>query len=142
MSDPSPPAVRHDSPTEVAIAVVEQQGCVLIGQRPPGVPLAGLWEFPGGKLQPGELPAEAAIRECREETGLEVEVTGDYPPQVHVYAHGTVRLHFFHCRPTVPATEVTAPFCWVRRQELARYSFPPANQAILQRLAEGGCGRP
>jgi 8-oxo-dGTP diphosphatase len=58
----------------IAIAVVEQNNCFLIGKRPPGVVLAGYWEFPGGKILDGEEPSACAARECREETGVDVEV--------------------------------------------------------------------
>ena len=74
--------------TLIAIAVVEQDGRFLIGQRPPGVPLAGLWEFPGGKVEPGESPEQAAIRECREEAGIEVTIVGEYPDRMERYSHG------------------------------------------------------
>ena len=63
-----------DSRTLIAIAIVEYDGLFLVGQRPPDVPLAGLWEFPGGKVQAGETPEAAAARECFEETGLTAQV--------------------------------------------------------------------
>ena len=80
-------------PTDIAIAVVEQHGQFLIGQRPADVALGGLWEFPGGKVEPGELPVNAAIRECLEETGLVVRISkliGVYstPHRIILYADG------------------------------------------------------
>lgn len=120
---------------EIAIAVVEHEGCFLIGKRPEGVALAGYWEFPGGKIEAGETPSAAAIRECLEETGLAVEVVGEYPQQVHSYPHGSVRLHFFACRPFDRHAEAHAPFCWVEREELCCYQFPEGNDHLLQLLA-------
>ncbi|MBI3839784.1 MAG: NUDIX domain-containing protein, partial [Planctomycetia bacterium] len=64
----------HARPVEIAVAVVEGDGKFLIGQRETGVPLAGLWEFPGGKVEPGEPAENAAIRECLEETGWLVRI--------------------------------------------------------------------
>src|SRR5947209_11623433 len=84
-------------PTAIAIAVVEHEGRFLIGLRPGGVPLAGLWEFPGGKVEPDELAENAAIRECLEEAGLVARITGEYPQVSHVYEHGALRLRFFAC---------------------------------------------
>src|SRR6187401_2375597 len=98
--------------TDIAIAVVEQEGQFLIGQRPPGVALAGLWEFPGGKVEPGESPAEAARRECREETRLAIDVVGEYPPNVQTYDHAVVELRFFACRPRDATQPPLAPFRW------------------------------
>ena len=62
------------SPTPIAVAVVEHDGRYLVGQRPAHVPLGGFWEFPGGKVERGETPEAAAIRECLEETGLTVHI--------------------------------------------------------------------
>jgi 8-oxo-dGTP diphosphatase len=126
-----------DPPVAVAIAVVEQADHFLIGQRPAGVPLSGMWEFPGGKIRPDELPDVAAVRECREETGLEVVVVRRFEVQQHAYAHGTLLLHFFHCRPMERDAVPAAPFVWVPRTDLVRYSFPAANEPILRRLAVG-----
>lgn len=121
--------------TDIAIAVVEQHGRYLIGLRPAGVPLAGYWEFPGGKVRPGESPPLAAARECREETGLAVEVQGLLGVVDHAYPHGQVRLHFFACKPRLPETTIASRFRWVPASELAQYRFPPANDSLLARLA-------
>ena len=122
-------------PTPIAIAVVEHDGRYLIGQRPPGVPLAGLWEFPGGKIQSGETPEAAAVRECLEETGLSVEPLFQYPMHVHEYDHGRVELHFIACRPLVGNPLAPhPPFCWVVRQSLATYMFPAGNRDLLYQL--------
>jgi 8-oxo-dGTP diphosphatase len=125
--------------TQIAIAVVQRGDQFLIGQRPVGVALAGLWEFPGGKLLPGESPEEGAIRECAEETGLVVkplpkEGTSRYPEQVQEYAHGVVHLHFIACEPVDPLAVPRAPFRWVERSELAEYEFPEGNRFLLAML--------
>ncbi len=122
--------------TEIAIAVVEHDGSCLIGQRPAGTNLAGLWEFPGGKVEPSETAAEAAVRECREEAGIAIVVDHEHSIAEHVYAHGAVRLHFFICRPVDPAAAPSAPYRWVPRSELRRYEFPAANAAIVRELVD------
>jgi 8-oxo-dGTP diphosphatase len=120
---------------KVAIAVVEQNGCFLIGQRPEGVPLAGLWEFPGGKILPGETAEAAAIRECLEETGIRVENVLHLLSVGHEYEHGTVALEFIACRPVDGEHAMpTPPFQWVPRGELEKYEFPAANRHILNQL--------
>lgn len=123
-------------PTPIAIAVVEHNGCFLIGQRPPGVPLAGLWEFPGGKIQPGETPETAAVRECLEETGLAVVPLYRYPEHLHDYDHGEVQLFFVACCLAEQSPhEPSKPFRWAARSELAELSFPDGNAAILRLIA-------
>src|SRR5687768_15540219 len=125
-------------PTPIAIAVVEREGRFLIGQRPPGVPLAGLWEFPGGKLHPGETPEAAAVRECLEETGFAVEPVFRYPDHIEQYEHGAVQLFFIACRGAgASPTEVQPPFRWVRRQELTDFEFPQGNRSLLDLLTTG-----
>lgn len=122
-------------PLEIAIAVVEHEGRYLIGLRPEGAPLAGLWEFAGGKVEPGESPQVAAARECLEETGLAVEVGESFPEVVHQYDHGRLRLHFFRCRPFEPHREPSARFRWVLARDLPRYEFPAANAALTKYLS-------
>jgi 8-oxo-dGTP diphosphatase len=122
--------------TLIAIAVVEQDGKFLIGQRPPDVPLAGLWEFPGGKVEPGESPEQAAIRECREEAGIDIRVVGEYPPQAQQYDHGRVQLLFFRCCPVRTDALPTAPFRWAPRRELKDLDFPEGNRSLLSLLQE------
>jgi 8-oxo-dGTP diphosphatase len=128
--------------SDIAVAVVERDGQFLIGLRPEGAPLAGYWEFPGGKTTPGEAPADAACRECREETGLAVRVVGTYPSAAHDYAHGSVRLTFFACVPHGPVPPLPPRFRWVGRGELVHYRFPPANDSLLRLLAAGAPPEP
>jgi 8-oxo-dGTP diphosphatase len=124
-------------PTAIAIAVVEHEGRFLIGQRPPGVPLAGLWEFPGGKIEPGETAQAAAVRECQEETGLLVEPLFEYPREHHDYEHGSVELHFIACRPIAnTGLQPREPFCWLERADLAEREFPAGNRKLLELLTK------
>ena len=119
-----------------AVALVDADGRVLISKRPEGKQLGGLWEFPGGKVESAESAAEAAVRECREETGLAVEVVSEYRVDEHDYAHDRVELHFFACRPLDPAAEPRSPFCWVARADLPKHEFPEGNRRLLALLAD------
>lgn len=122
-------------PTRIAIAVViDYEDRVLIGRRPEGVPLAGLWEFPGGKIEPGEDAETAARRECLEEAGVIVDVVAEFPSQVEQYAHGAVELNFFECRPLEKSPRPKAPYLFVKREELRRYEFPSGNRRVLDLL--------
>ena len=123
-------------PKRIAVAVVEWEDQFLIGPRPPGVPLAGLWEFPGGKVEAGESPEAAAIRECREETGLDVEIAASYPNNTEAYSHDTVELNFFACRPLDAGQVPREPFRWVPRVELAQLEFPAGNRELLRLLMD------
>lgn len=117
---------------EVALAIVVRDGRVLVARREPGSHLEGLWEFPGGKIEPDEEPREAALRELREETGL---VASDAEPlNVFHYAYPDrdVRLHAFLVRE---ATGDPGRWEWVEAGALAALPMPEANRAILRALA-------
>lgn len=146
MSTPQPSETAR---TEIAIAVVRHQGRVVIGRRSEDGPLAGYWEFPGGKQQAGETTAAAAVRECREETGMTVTVIGTLDVVQHDYEHGRLRLSFHDCRP-VDAGPTDAiydfdavadprePFRWTAVDQLAQYDFPPANASVVKMLMTKG----
>jgi mutator protein MutT len=118
----------------IAVAVVRHEDRFLVGQRPAGAALEGLWEFPGGKVQGHETLEEAATRECLEEAGLDVEVLHAYPSRLHQYDHDRVHLHFFACRPLDPGQTPRAPFRWAPRDQLSRYEFPAGNERLLRYL--------
>jgi len=128
-------------PTPIAIAVVEHEGSFLIGRRPASAALAGLWEFPGGKIEPGESPEAAAVRECLEESGLLVEPQFRYPDRVQHYEHDRVELFFIACR-LAPATQPPPrePFRWVPRANVGQYEFPEGNRELLSLLSLAGRG--
>lgn len=121
-------------PTLIGISVVEHDGQFLVGERDKQSELPGLAEFPGGKVEAGEDPCQTAVRECLEETGLEVDVIGQFPTCLQLYEHGLLELYFFQCRPRQPDQQPAAPFRWVSRQQLAELTFPAANQELLDWL--------
>lgn len=122
----------------IGIAVVEHEGCYLVGIRPPGASLAGFAEFPGGKCEPGEEPAAAAVRECLEETGLRVETLELLTRRRYDYAYGSVDLHFFLCHPleVAESTGDLQGFRWERVSALRALKFPDANVPVLELLEE------
>ena len=126
----------------ISIAIVQQGEQFLVGLRPHGVPLAGLQEFPGGKIQPGETSQQAAIRECYEETGLHVLAVRLLCQARQEYPHGVVQLDFWLCKladelPSKLKPAVTAPFRWIDRTALAKLEFPAGNAKVLALLAQG-----
>jgi mutator protein MutT len=129
-------------PTRIGIAVVERDGRFLVGIRGDDGPLPGYAEFPGGKCHPGESPAECAIRECREETGLRVDVTQPLLSRQYEYPHGRVDLHFFLCTPARESdfARTHARFRWVAAPELSSLKFPPANDEVITRLVDRFAG--
>lgn len=125
----------------VAAAVIERDGRILLTRRLPTGHLPGMWEFPGGKLEPGEAPTDTVIRECREECGLDVEPVEILEVTHHVYPEKEVLLLFYACRwvrGEVQHIEV-ADHAWCRVDELGRYDLPPADVPVLEKLrALGG----
>jgi 8-oxo-dGTP diphosphatase len=123
-------------PTVVAAAVVIRDGRVLLTRRMEGQHLAGFWEFPGGKLEEGEAPEVAVVRECAEECGIEVEVTDILDVTHHRYPEKDVLLLFYRCAlrsGEVQHLEV-AEHAWVTPTELEAYALPPADERIVKRI--------
>ena len=122
----------------IALALIlhPTNGTLLIAQRKDGVHKAGFWEFPGGKCEGGEMPADCAVRETREETGLEAIVLEAWPVVTHEYPERTVNLHPFLCRAQSGDAQPreSEQIAWVRPEQLDDYRFPEANAPILARL--------
>ncbi len=124
----------------VAVALVDADNRILLAQRPPGKQLAGLWEFPGGKVDPGERPEEALIRELAEELGIKVEVACLAPLTFasHAYDEFHLLMPLYICRKWngfVEAREAQA-LKWVRSRELRDYPMPPADGPLIPPLVD------
>jgi len=123
---------------DVAAALVFVNQKLLITQRPPGGHLAGLWEFPGGKLEPDESWEDCLRRELLEELHYDVQVGHLFSEVVHHYPEKSVRLRFFRCTPSIPSSQPIAigcsAFVWITQPELSRYAFPPADAKLLETL--------
>lgn len=121
---------------QVVCALIEDDaGRLLVAQRPPGKHLAGLWEFPGGKIEPGEAAEDALVREITEELGC-LAVPGEaLTPVTHAYEKVTVRLIPFLARfadaGAVPETREHAALRWVTRAEIGGLAMPAADAPIV-----------
>ena len=107
-------AAKH-SPGDVAVGILMQEnGDVLLGQRPAGKPYAGYWEFPGGKVETGETVENALKREFMEELGITILSASPWCCVEYVYPHAHVRLHFFISRHWhgIPQSREGQAFCW------------------------------
>jgi 8-oxo-dGTP diphosphatase len=142
MSQPSDSERREQDPSDlvplpVGIGLIRRGDAFLIRQRPAGTVYAGYWEFPGGKCEPGESPAQATARECFEETGVHIVVGPLRRAVIHHYPHGLVELFFHDCVTDDPNAEPDpdAGFRWVPIEQLASLRFPEANEVILDELA-------
>jgi 8-oxo-dGTP diphosphatase len=123
----------------VVAAVIERDGAFLVTQRPEGTHLAGMWEFPGGKIASGESHCEGLAREIREELDAEVDVGGLVFETTHAYADRTVSLHFYQCtlRGT-PRPVLGQSMQWVPRASLPSLDFPPADAELIRALTDDG----
>ena len=123
-----------------AAALIDRDGRILIAQRPPGKSMAGLWEFPGGKLQPGETPEFALMRELEEELGIETRPTCFQPIAFasHRYDDFHLLMPLFICRHwkgTAQAREHRA-LKWVKVSELHDYPMPAADIPLIASLRD------
>ena len=127
---------------DVAVGVIWDGGRLLIAKRHPEGLLGGLWEFPGGKPEPGERLEDTVAREVAEEVGIEVEIGDRIASIDHAYSHFEITLHAYHCRYLggTPEPLGCADLAWVAPDRLDDYAFPAANRRILERLTEGAPG--
>ena len=123
-----------------AVALIDPDGRVLLAQRPVGKSMAGLWEFPGGKVEPGETPEAALIRELQEELGIDTWASCLAPMTFASHAYQTFHLlmPLFACRKwqgIVQPREGQA-LKWVRPAYLANYPMPPADVPLVAMLRD------
>jgi 8-oxo-dGTP diphosphatase len=129
------PALRF-----VAVALIVRGDEVLIGQRRADQPMGPLWEFPGGKIEPGESPQQALVRELAEELGIHAEVGPAVTRIRHHYRHGgAVDLQFFAVRAFTGEidNQIYQQVRWVRLEDLPDYEFLAADRGLVKDLAAG-----
>ncbi|MCC6305919.1 MAG: (deoxy)nucleoside triphosphate pyrophosphohydrolase [Rhodobacteraceae bacterium] len=124
----------------VAVALTDADGRVLLARRPPGKAMAGLWEFPGGKVQPGETPEAALVRELREELGIDTETACLAPLSFasHAYPGFHLLMPLFACRRWRGRAEGREgqALAWVRPESLRDYPMPPADLPLVPVLRD------
>jgi 8-oxo-dGTP diphosphatase len=128
-----------------ACALLDPEGAVLSATRPAGRPLAGLWEFPGGKVEAGERPEDALIRELHEELGIEVAAS-DHAPLIfasHAYPefHLLMPVYLCRCWRGQAVAHEGQELSWVRPDALQLYDMPPADEPLkiaLPKLLDNG----
>ncbi len=121
---------------DVAAGLVFRAGRVLIAQRHDDAHLGGLWEFPGGKVEPGESFEQALVRELNEELGIEVRVGNIVESIIHDYPEKSVHLKFFQCEwiSNEPQPHDCQDLAWITREQLGDYEFPAADARLLDKL--------
>ena len=124
----------------VAAALIDVDGRVLLSQRPEGKSMAGLWEFPGGKIEQGESPEAALIRELDEELGIDTKESCLAPLTFtsHDYDDFHLILMLYACRKWwgVPTPKENNPITWVRAPRLGDYPMPPADKPLIAMLQD------
>jgi A/G-specific adenine glycosylase len=121
---------------DVTAAVIRKNGRLLIAQRPLGGRLGGLWEFPGGKVEPGETLKQCLRREINEELGIRIKVGKPITSIDHAYTHFKITLHAFECELVSgkPQALQVQDFKWVRMSELEKYAFAKTDLRIIEAL--------
>jgi 8-oxo-dGTP diphosphatase len=123
-----------------AVALIDRDGRVLLAQRPEGKSMAGLWEFPGGKVETGETPESALIRELDEELGIDTWTSCLAPLAFasHAYPDFHLLMPLFACRKWegVPRPREHAALKWVAARDLKTYPMPPADLPLLPMLRD------
>ena len=124
----------------VALALVDSDGRVLLAQRPAGKSMAGLWEFPGGKVEPHEIPEHAVIREAKEELDIDIEQSCLAPLTFasHSYDDFHLLMPLYVCRiwNGVARNVEGQVLKWVRPAEMSNYPMPPADAPLVAHLRD------
>lgn len=122
--------------TVTAAILRDDRGRILIARRAPGQSNAGMWEFPGGKLEPAETPEAGLARELHEEFGVETAVGAFYAESIYRYAHGCIRLIAYDARITrgEPRPVVHDQLAWVSAAQMHDYTFSPADIPFVDKL--------
>lgn len=124
----------------VACALVDADRRVLIAQRPEGKHMAGMWEFPGGKVEPDETPEAAIIRELQEELGISTKTACLAPVSFasHTYENFHLLMPLYACRKWqgTPVSHEHQALKWVRPQALRDYPMPPADEPLIAALCD------
>ena len=123
-----------------AVALIDKEGRLLLAQRPEGKSMAGLWEFPGGKVEPGETPENALIRELEEELGINTWTSCLAPLTFasHTYEDFHLLMPVFACRKWqgIPTAQEGQTLAWVRANKLRDYPMPPADIPLIPILRD------
>ena len=123
-----------------AVALIDVDGRVLLAQRPEGKSMAGLWEFPGGKVEPGETPEAALIRELQEELGIDTWASCLAPLTFasHSYADFHLLMPLFACRKwdRIPSSRENQKLAWVKPADLRSYPMPAADVPLIPILRD------
>ncbi len=123
----------------VIAGILFHEGNIMIGKRAYGLTTAGLWEFPGGKLEPDESPADCLKRECIEELGLSVAVTAEFDRAFYAYPDRDIDFIFLLGKvehPTVSSHPAHTEIKWVAPQTLSDYDFCPADKDVIQKIID------
>ena len=130
------------NPVIVVAAVIERDGTFLVARRLTGTHLAGLWEFPGGKCEPGETHEACLTRELMEELGVASTIGPEIVVTDHAYVERTVRLYFRRCTITgEPLPLLGQALRWVSRRELATLALPEADRELVDILMNEAMGQ-
>lgn len=129
---------------QVVGAVIVQGGKILAAQRGPGKALPGLWEFPGGKIEPGETPEEALRRELQEELQCDTRVGKHITTVTHEYKFGTIRLSTYYVtlKGTNPTATEHAQLRWLTPDELNTVNWAPADLPTVAQISQDYGARP
>jgi mutator protein MutT len=128
-------------PIDVGAALIFRAGRLLITQRPKGGHLGGLWEFPGGKREPGETWEACVIREIQEELGVVITIGARFAEVTHVYPERAVHLQFFTATfaQGEPRPIGCSACAWITREQLDDFAFPAADAQLLAQLKNPHC---